>query len=265
MRPARIVFACLVSVLFSIPATPQQQGALPTQASTLLTSSLGALSGSASVTDVTLAGTAQSIAGSDNETGTASLTAVSAGASSLVLTLSGGSSSEILNATVTPPSGTWSGADGKVHTIAYHNLLTGPSWFFPAFSLASASYGANSTVTYVGQETHNGETVQHLTIIQTAPVGIQTSDCVFPHLTQLEFYLDSTTLLPSAVDFTTHPDDNELADIPVEIRFASYTNVSGAQIPFHIQRFVNNSLALDLHVQTAALNSGLTISQVTGQ
>jgi hypothetical protein len=264
MRLARLLVCALLAANSPASSATGSSTSNASQASVLIQQSLAALTGGQTLTDVTLTGSAQTIAGSDNETGNAVLKAVAAGASSLALTLTAGPRTEVLNASVIPPSGSRSGPDGSTHVIPYHNLLTGPSWFFPAFSLSAASSVANNTVTYVGQETHNGATVQHLTIIQSAPVGIVTSDPLLPHLTQLDFYLDSTTLLPVAVDFTIHPDDNELADVPVEIRFASYTTISGAQIPFHVQRFINNSLALDLQIQNAVLNSGITISQVTG-
>ena len=83
------------------------------------------------------------------------------------------------------------------------------------------------------------------------------------HLTQTEIYLDASTLLPAAVDLNIHPDNNALLDIPIEIRFSDYRPVNGAQIPFHIQQFINNSLALDLKFESAALNAGLSASSFT--
>ena len=72
--------------------------------------------------------------------------------------------------------------------------------------------------------------------------------------------LDSTTFLPDAITFNIHPDNNALLDIPVEIDFSDYRPVSGTQVPFRIQKFLNNSLFLDFQVQNAAINSGLSAS-----
>jgi len=41
-------------------------------------------------------------------------------------------------------------------------------------------------------------------------------------LSQTDLYLDSTTLLPAAMTFNIHPDDNALLDIPIEIHFSEY-------------------------------------------
>jgi hypothetical protein len=264
MRLARVLVCALLALNSPFSFLAAQSTTSAPQASVLLQQSLSALTGGHSITDVTLTGSAQAIAGSDNQTGTATLKAVAAGASSLNLSLSSGPRSEILNASATPPTGSWSGPDGTVRPMAFHNLLTGPFWFFPAFALAASSSASGATVTYVGSETHNGQAVQHLANTQSLPASLQSSFSSYPHLTQLDFYLDSTTLLPAAVDFNIHPDNNQLVDIPVEIRFTNYTATNGAQIPFHIQKFINNTLTLDLQFQNASLNTGITVAQVTG-
>jgi hypothetical protein len=81
------------------------------------------------------------------------------------------------------------------------------------------------------------------------------------HLSQMDFFLDATTFLPVATTFNIHPDDDAGLDIPIEARFSDYRTVSGAQIPFHVQKFLNNGLILDLQFATAVLNTGLTASQ----
>ncbi len=58
------------------------------------------------------------------------------------------------------------------------------------------------------------------------------------HLSQVEIYLDSGTLLPVALAFNIHPDNDAGLDIPLEMRFSDYRYVSGAQVAFHIQRRV---------------------------
>jgi hypothetical protein len=55
-----------------------------------------------------------------------------------------------------------------------------------------------------------------------------------------------------------HPDDNELIDFPVEIRYSNYHAIGGVQIPLHVQKFVNNVLTIDFQFQSAVVNSGLS-------
>jgi hypothetical protein len=228
------------------------------QAPALLQSAFAVLVGANPLTDVTLTGTARRIAGSDDESGTATLKAVS-GASRLDLSLPSGQRSEFRNASGNTPAGTWSGPDGVSHDIAFHNLLTEPAWFFPPFAVARGLTNSSYLVTYVGSETKDSLAVQHLSISQQ-PANSSNAAALLPHLSQVDLYLDSSTLLPVVMSFSIHPDDNALLDIPAEIRFSDYRSVSGVQVPFHVQKLLNNGLILDLQFQSAILNSGLSAS-----
>lgn len=253
-------FLSVLLLTFPNLQAAQQTASSSTQASQLLQQSLAALQGNTSVSDVTLSGTARRIAGSDDETGTAAFKALASGAGRMDLTLSSGQRSEVANLSVTPPTGAWSGPDRVSHALAFHNLLTEPAWFFPAFPIARRLSVSGYVATYVGHETHNGQSVEHVSVSQTAPFPNPPSVASFEHLTQLDFFLDSTTLLPAAIAFNIHPDNNASLDLPVEIRFSDYRVVSGAQVPFHVQKYLNNSLILDFQVQSITLNSGLSAS-----
>src|SRR6266481_8234655 len=104
LQPPAVVYLCFVLVLST---SAQQTTTQAQQASVFLQSALAALAGANPVTDVTLSGTAHYIAGSDDETGTATLKAI-AGASRIDLNLSSGPRSEIYNSSGGSPAGTWS-------------------------------------------------------------------------------------------------------------------------------------------------------------
>jgi hypothetical protein len=258
MRATRLLALVLIILSMIQLAVAQQTASSSTQASQLLQQSLAALQGNMSLTDVTLSGTAHYIAGSDNETGTAVLKAVS-GASRVDLSLSSGPRSEVVNASVSP-AGTWSGPDGVSHRISFHNLLTDPAWFFPAFPIAHA-LSSGYVATYVGHENRDGQAVEHVTISQASTVQTPSGAPTMAHLSQMDFFLDSTTFLPAALAFNIHPDNNALLDIPIGVRFSDYRPVNGVRVPYHIQKFLNNSLVLDLQFSTAVLNTGLAASQ----
>ena len=112
--------------------------------------------------------------------------------------------------------------------------------------------------TYVGHETHEGQAVEHVSVSQTFSFPDAPGAPSFAHLTQVDFFLDSTTLRPTAIAFNIHPDNDAGLDIPVEIRFSDYRSVNGAHVPYHVQKFLNNSLVLDFQAQTVTLNSGLS-------
>jgi hypothetical protein len=152
--------------------------------------------------------------------------------------------------------------DGKVHSQSQHNLMTDSSWFFPALTLGRLVSSQNSSVSLVGQETRDGVSVFHLTATQQFLVPDTPAEIApeLQRLSQMDIFLDSSTQLPFALTFNQHPDNNVLLDIPVEVRFSDYRAVNGVQVPFHIQRYLNNSLILDVQLQTAILNSGLAAS-----
>ncbi len=226
---------------------------------TLLQQSLNALSGGQTLTDVILSGTARRIAGSDDESGTGVLKALASGAGRTDLTLSSGQHTEVSDLSTTP-AGAWSGPDRVSHPMAFHNLVSEPAWFFPAFAIARRLSASEYVATYIGHETHNGQAVEHVSVSQTSPFPTPSGGIAFEHLTQVDFFLDTATYLPGAISFNIHPDNNALLDIPVEVRFSDYRLVNGAQVPFHVQKHLNNSLLLDFQANSATFNTGLTAS-----
>ncbi len=290
-RSGPLLLLCLIC---SVSASAQQStstSAAPTsdpQAVALVHRSLAELTGGVAVTDVTLTGTAHRIAGSDDETGTATLEATSAGDSRVDLLFPSGNRTEIRNPAGTPlsdsfppnvlvpavamqspqPVGAWSGPDGVTHGMAGHNVMTDATWFFPALTLATVTSSPSYVLSYIGPDTMNGQAVIHVAVSQpfVAPSGVQvapgppgtTFAALKQQLSQMDIYLDPTTSLPVALFFNAHPDSNALVNIPVQIQFSNYQASNGIQVPLHVQKYLNNSLILDLLFTNVTLNSGLS-------
>jgi hypothetical protein len=265
MRVARLLLSFVLSALFLNSSAAQQTATSSTQASQLLQQSLAALQGNTSLTDVTLSGTARRIAGSDDESGTGVFQGIAAGAGRMDLSLSLGQRSEVQNLSASTPAGSWSGPDGVAHAMAFHNLLTEPAWFFPAFAIARRLSTSSFVVTYVGRETHEGQTVEHVSVSQTSPFSTPPGGVSFEHLSQVDFFLDSNTFLPSAISFNIHPDNNVGVNIPVEIVYSNYQSSSGLLVPMHIQRYMQGSLLLDINVTNVSINTGLASTELAVQ
>jgi len=258
-----LLFSC-VFLPISAPAqqTPPQRDP---RAVAILQQSLTAIGGAAAagrvvINDVTLTGRARRIAGSDDETGTAVVKALATGEARMDFSFPSGQHSEVRTNSEKGPAGKWSGRDGTAHTISRHNLMVDSSWFFPALMLRRLSSSQGFAVSYAGNETWDGRAVEHLTVSQQFPGVPARAAALMQRLSQMEIYLDASTLLPSAVSFNTHPDNDAGRDIPVEIRYSDYRVVNGAQVPFHVQKYLNNGLVLDVQFETAALNTGLSAS-----
>jgi hypothetical protein len=263
MKGPRLALSSLL-LLFVIQS-PAQQAAAPAPirdpaAVTLLAKSLAVMTGGLPISDVTLQGTARRIAGSDDESGTAVLKALATGETRIDISFPSGSRSEVRSVSSNGPVGSWKGPDGAAHSIPQHNLLTDSSWFFPAFALGRILTSGDYSVAFLGRETRDGHFVEHLTVsrqFQATGAPPDWSPASLQRLSATDIYLDSGTLLPVAVLFNAHPDQDETTDIPTEIRFSDYRLASGPLVPFHIQKYLNNGLVLDLKLVTANLSSGL--------
>jgi hypothetical protein len=218
------------------------------QALAFAAQSIAALTGGTTVTDATLTGTATRTVGSDVGTGPATLYAKGQYESRLDLNLSSGNRSEIRNSS-NSPQGEWIGSDGTPSRYTSFNCLTDTVWFFPVFSSLASANDPNQTLTYIGLETLNGASVQHLHSVWSGQ-----------QLTAMDFYLDATTFFPVATSFNAHPDNDSNTNISVQILFSSYQNVNGVQVPYHIQELFNGSLLLDYTANAATMNSGLSDS-----
>jgi len=248
-----LVLVCSLSILLG-PAFSQQTASPAISAGSLLQNALAAQVGTAQISDVTLAGTARRMAGSDDESGTVTYRALSNGAARYDFSYSSGPRSEIRAALSAGPLGAWTGPDGVSHPLALHNLANRTD-IFPVFTLAPVLSTANLVVSLVGLETKNGQSAYHISVSQQFPQMKPNAATLAQHLTQTEIFLDASSFLPIAIDFNTHPDDNSSLDIPVELIFSDYRAVSGSQIPFHVQKFLNGGLVLDLQFQTATINT----------
>ncbi|MGH9686522.1 MAG: hypothetical protein ACRD5K_05460 [Candidatus Acidiferrales bacterium] len=276
----------LTAFLFAASVSAQSVSSTPTtsdpQAVALLQKSLAALTGGASVTDVTLTGSAGRIAGSDDEAGSATLEATSADDSRVELSFASGNHVEIRNHSGTPlanelppgvtipvaamtpqPVGAWSGPDGVLHGMVACNTMTEAAWFFPALAIEDIAKSPVWVLTYLGPEIHDGLSVVHVQAAQEIPAIANAPQQVVDSvrdLTRTDIYLDPNSLLPVALVFDEHPQENVLIDIPVEISFSAYQAVHGVAVPMHVQKYLNNGLVLDLGITNATFNSGLSTS-----
>jgi len=230
-------------------------------AATIMRASLSALSGQTLTRDVTIAGIAQRIAGSEDETGSFTFKALSSGSSRIQIDLSSGTMTDSRQVSSSGRSGSWSSGDGIQHQMVEHNLMVDSTWCFPAF-VVQRLLTDRDAVTSIGLE---GSLV-HLQSYELSPSGwLQAATDLNRRMTQIDLYLDPATFLPARIRFNIHPDNNALIDIPVSIEFSSYQSIGGAMVPIHVAKYVNNTLALDVMAQHVSLNTGLTLTEFAAQ
>lgn len=252
LRRLALTFFLLLS-----PFSSQAQTIQNPQAVALATQALVALTGTTQVNDITLTGTAIRTAGSDVENGTVTLKALGSFYSRLDASSGSGTRSEIRNLSNGTPQGYWLAPTTAFNEMATQNTITDAAWFFPALSILSQLGNPNLIVSYVGPDTRAGVAVQHISLALQVPSD---STGLFQRLSAEDLYLDASTFLPVALTFNAHPDNDAGTNILVEVDFSNYQAASGVQTAFHVQKFVNGTLFLDLTIQSAVLNSGLTSS-----
>jgi len=265
MRVTRILISFAIISFCVVPLLTAQNtsSTSSTQAATIIQSAMAALTGKISVADITLTGTVEHIAGSDDESGTVSYKGLQ-GAYRLDMTFRNGTLSEIVAPVGGAPAGDWIGLDGISRPMANHNLMVDSGWF-PAFTLGNLLASPTTNLSYVGQDTRNNPQVIHIIASQQFPSLPADPAALMQHLTQVDIYLDAATLLPVSYVYNSHPDDNLLVDITTEIRYSNYQTLGTAAIPYHVQKYMNNTLVVDLQFQNASINTGITATQIGAQ
>lgn len=229
------------------------------QALALAAQSLKALTGGTAVQDVTLTGTATETAGSASDSGTATFKAKGHWESRM--DFGGSSHSEIRTLDASGhPIGAWTTPDGASHAMPFHNVWTDGAWALPVFSSLATATQPNMVAKYIGPETRNGSAVQHLQFFRIADASLAAAANDLPGLSQVDIFLDSNSLLPVALSFDAHPDNDASRNIGMVIEYSNYQSVSGVQVPFHVQKMFSDEVFVDFQVSQAVLNSGLNDS-----
>ena len=217
MVPRPLVILCLFA-LAGGQAFSQTPVASSPQARSLAGQALQSLAGMTALSDVTIQANAYYVAGSDEETGTASLVARGNAQSVVTLNLSGGQRREIRNGI----AGVSVAVDCTTTAMATHNCFIDSDWYFPALSLAALSSDPTQVVSLVGQQAYDGVQVYHLVLFHNLANGQPGLAPFVQQVSAMDLYLDASSLQPVALGFNAHPDYDAGTSFPVEIRFGAY-------------------------------------------
>jgi hypothetical protein len=262
-----LVWLAVLSLSLTPSTFAQVQASLSDpQALDLAAKALAVLSGNVPINDVTLTANVVSIAGSDVQKGTATMMAKGIGLSRIDLSLSNGTQTNVRNDDPSGfPQGASAVAGSQSKPLALHNCWTSPGWFSPALLLAALT-DSRRVLSYVGQEILNGTLVHHLRSYRDVQKGTPGFVALTKQLSTMDLYLDAATLFPVELAFNTHPDEDALTDIAIQVVYSSYQPLpGGGVVPMHIQRLIFGGLNLDVVVTSASFNSGIPDSLFTAQ
>ncbi len=247
-----------LGTVLAIPALAQPTAVAPQpvaqrdpQALSLLSQSLAAMLKGRPISDVKLQAQVTQTAGSETDTGSATLEAAAYDKGKMDLGFTSGRRAETRNGS----AGVWSAADAQNHPVALHNTWTAAAWFAPALVIQSWVQDSSFSLSYAGLEDRDGAKVLHIRAARNAAGAADIAA-----LSATDLYLDPQSLMPVALAFNTHPDDDLGVNLPVEVTFASYQTFSGMLAPSRIRSFLQNSLLLDFSVTATSANNGLASS-----
>jgi hypothetical protein len=160
-----LVVTALVSVSLGTARVRAQAPQDPTTV-TLINQGLALLNGGTALSDVTLQANVTYTAGSNIQTGTATLQALGDGNSLIVLSLTGGQMQYISNNQGGWPSGAWIGTDGSLNLYAFQNCWTDAAWFFPGLIFTGLPGNPQIGVVNLGPGSWNGNAVNEIQLYQ---------------------------------------------------------------------------------------------------
>ena len=155
------------------------------------------------------------------------------------------------------------GADGAATAMATHNCFIDADWFFPALSLSALASDPTQVLRWRASRCMRGSRFTTSSFFITSRRNRRDIVALVQRVSALDLYLDAATLRPVALDFNIHPDSDAYTSIPAEIRFGAYQQFQGVWVPTRIQKYLQNTLLLDLTVTNVAVNSGVSASAFT--
>lgn len=205
---------------------------------------------SVSLSSVTLNAQITYVQGGVREQGTAVLVARGDGSYEIDYDLKSGPKLETQTASGDDQACTWTDQAGTVHTVAQHNCFLATAWFLPQVSLFSSA-PTSATLTSLGNIDVTGQSLWDFR--KSAAFNSTHSAALLAKLSTVDLLIDPSTSLVSAITFATHPDTNANRDIPVRVEFSDYRSVAGVSVPYHIQKYMNGTLMLDITVYNASI------------
>jgi outer membrane lipoprotein-sorting protein len=259
MRSVRFVFF-FVFVLAVVSATAQQTASPPvqapqrdTQAIAILQQAVAAMA-STVPSDSSATGTVTIVEGSTTQNGSIKILTLGTGQTTETLTLpegqraviySNGNAMEVArNQSVNPP---------------LQLIVTDQSVDFPLPLILSALSNSDETLQYIGVETLNGASVQHVRVWNTFASTPRLQ--VLASFSARDIWLNATPGLPVKIAYSRRAGGGAVPSFPVEVSFLNYTKVNGVLYPFQINKSYNGTPWQTITIQNVVFNTGLTATQ----
>jgi hypothetical protein len=158
-----------------------------------------------------------------------------------------------------------SGTSGSVQTPTVNRALAVGETFgrgaeiFPSLLISKWLGTAGLGLTWVGSETLNGQTVNHMTIVPPVAASPGTA----PTLAQCELYTDPQTNLPVRVRVYQQAIDTRISTL-LDLDFSGYQTVSGLLFPMSISFSIGGQTIGSLQFQSISVDASVSASDFVG-
>jgi hypothetical protein len=126
--------------------------------------------------------------------------------------------------------------------------------YFPLPYLYSILSNPDYSVQYVGQETLESSSANHI-IVQNTFNSSPTYQFLSP-FTTADIWLDATTALPVKIGMVHRNGGGSAPKIPFSVVYSNYQSVSGVRYPFTVQEYLTETLWGTTTIQSVVFNSG---------
>lgn len=253
MRFARTFVLAFFSLLFVLPASPQQANTVPqrdSQAVALLQLAIAQMGGSVPKDSVATANIII-VAGSSTQNGSGKFSTRGIDQSSEEIITPDSDLTFVYSRDLAAEIN-----GGTVQQSPLEIAATRHSPNFPLPLLANLIGNQDSALVYVGLETVGGLTYQHVRTWNTF-----TSKPDLQPLAEFsvrDFWFDSATGLPSRLSFNLRAGRGSPPRQPIDVTYDDYRKVGGILYPFTIHRSLNGTPWMTISIQQVQLNTGLS-------
>jgi hypothetical protein len=133
----------------------------------------------------------------------------------------------------------------------------------PALMLAQELVRGDFSATYVGQESLEGQTVDHVRVFRMSNRN-PNADAQLTKNSELNIFVDTQTSQVVKISFPYVAENDWRQSLPMEIYYGQYQTVKGIAVPFHQRYFFNGQPAGELQVTSVAINQGTPDSVFNG-
>lgn len=126
----------------------------------------------------------------------------------------------------------WAGADGIVQKVPIHNCAAPGSWMLPLLAINPSNTNLVAKTSSAAVPAADDA----VAAVRNQTTDDATTNTTIQSLSKTDLVLNKTTLLPDSLRYNLHPDKDFGINLPVEVTYADYRDISGIKVPFAITK-----------------------------